>query len=153
MAEIIIPKKHMFAIEGQIYETDSILEVKAECNPEQYTQLVRDTIFQIAFLEALKIIMPKFAATPGLHPNLRNLAKFEEQDEKRLQSMKDTIVLLMEDDPLLVKTYDVEKLKNQVIHKMFNAMADIPNAWTEDGKLRPEFIEKYRSDITNMSDL
>jgi hypothetical protein len=153
MAEIIIPKKHMFAIEGQIYETDSILEVKAACEPEQYTQLVRDTTFQIAFLEALKIVMPKFASIPGVHPNLKNMAKFEEDDEKRLQSMKDALELLAENDPLLAKTHDVKKLKEQVIHKMLNAMMEIPDAWTEDGKLKPEFIAKYRSDIVNLSDL
>ena len=153
MAEIIIPKKYMFAVEGQIYETDNILTIKEDLDPEQYIQLVRDTVFQVAFMEALKRTMPHFAGVKGLHPNLRNMAKFEKDDEDRLQCLKETIKILKENDPLILSSYDMNTLISQAAMKMYNAISEIPDAWTKDGHLKPDFIERYRKDIFRLDDL
>lgn len=153
MVEIIVPKRYMFAVEGQIYETDNILTIKEELDPEQYNQVIRDTMFQIGFMEALKKALPHFISVPGLHPNLKNMAKFEEEDEIRLNFMKDTINFLMENDPLILQKYDIENLTDEVYIKMLRAITEIPNAWTKDGKLKPEFIEKYRRDVFRLDDL
>ena len=152
MADIIVPKRYMFAIEGQIYETDNVLTIKEDLDPEQYVQLVRDTVFQVAFMEALKNVMPHFSAVKGLHPNLKNMAKFEKDDEDRLQCLKETVKILKETDPLLL-TYDMDKLISQAAMKMYSAISEIPDAWTKDGTLKPEFIEHYRKDIFRLDDL
>ena len=153
MAEIIIPRKYMFAVEGQIYETDNISSIKEDLDPEQYNQMIRDTMFQIAFMEALKKALPHFISMPGIHPNLKTMAKFEKEDEIRLNFMKDTINFLMESDTLILQKYDIDKLTNEVYDKMIGSIADIPNAWTKDGKLKPEFIDRYRKDSIRLDDL
>ena len=143
MIKIIVPVEFIFAIEGQLYSTDNFDDTKAKLSPQDYQKLVDDTVGQYAFMLALKSVSPMILSKPGLHPNIYKVAKFEKEDDSRLEKMKRTIDWLKEHDTLGMAKYDIDKMMRQGMHKLISEISQTPNAWTPEGKLKPEYQPEY----------
>lgn len=142
--KIITTKKYMFAIEGQLYEPDnnSIILFEQGIDQTMRRELVSETTLQVAFLEALKHIMPYWHSRTGIHPDIKKMTIFTEKDEKTLQALHNTLDYFKNLDIPITNDADVESLKFKAINKMFDTIHDMPDAWNEDGSMKDEYVRE-----------
>ena len=139
-------KRYMFAMEGQIFEPDSIILLEKDLDKNMKNKLVMETTLQSAFLAALKDIIPYWNNKPGIHPNIKNMTVFDKADEERMKALNNTLEFFKELDPPLTYHKKIEDLKNMALNKMFDAVHDMPDAWNKNGTLKEDFAkERMRS--------
>lgn len=143
----------MFAIEGQIYEADSVILLDKDLNMNQRRQLVFDTTCQMMFLEALQKIMPFLQKKKGLHPNIREVSEFTDEDKNRLNALKNTVEYYKGLTPPIEAVGDTKPHVVTMMNKMFDAICDMPDAWNDDGTIKEEYKDKYFQDLKSAKDM
>lgn len=141
-------KLYFFAIEGQIYDLDcsNLTDFRKQLKGDMEKEVVRDTTLQAAFMMALKNVVDYWNSKPGLHPNIYELTHFEKQDEERLKGLMNTLDWFKDQEPPIEHS-DIEQIKLKMLTKMFDAIEEMPDAWTEDGKLKPEYAKEYAENM------
>lgn len=138
----------MFALQGQIYELpdlESMDTFSIELDYDMKKELVNDTAMQIAFMLALKEAMPILNSKKGIHPNIKNVSKeFDEQDQNRINAMHRTLEWFSKRVPPITPDHDISKMHTVMYNKMLKSIDEIPEAWNEDGTLKPEFADQYK---------
>ncbi len=142
-------KKYMFAMEGQIFEPDSIILFEKELDINMKGKLVMETTLQVAFLAALKSIIPYWNSKPGIHPNIKNMTVFDKVDKERMEALKNTLEFFKQLDPPITYHEKVDDLKAKALNKMFDAVYDMPDAWNDDGTMKEDFAKERFKDFSD----